>query len=424
MTSLNELNTPHVWLRVDEKGLFTDGDSLDMVTAAFTDAITRIVVLSHGWKTNIDDASHQYGPLWQQVLAHRPQTQTDTLLVCLNWPSKTYDPYFVDHLDQAQINALSADAPEEAGDLPQKRLNDLRTETATLLGVSSKKLADAVNKAIEEGAAQDLFLILRDKVAPGADAEVVAGLPDTDLVDGDFDAAFLALQEPPPVPDDAQAASVDDVVKAIVKGPRMAVAWVLNQATYFEMKKRAGIVGAQLAATFAAATWPKTYDLHLIGHSFGGRLVTSFANSYTGNTKLPLKSVTLLQAAYSQHGLSKERGGVYVKAPNNVDGPFVITHTHKDKANYYAYFYASMVSGVQAAAVGAPDNIFGGGATSPFGAMGANGAQHSGAVAITVETFAPSNGKIQNVLADTFIEDHMDIAKPLTGELVAKVIDG
>ena len=47
-----------------------------------------------------------------------------------------------------------------------------------------------------------------------------------------------------------------------------------------------------------------TIRLHLVGHSFGGRLVTAAAHAFPADT--PAVTITLLQAAYSHNGLAQK----------------------------------------------------------------------------------------------------------------------
>jgi hypothetical protein len=205
-------------------------------------------------------------------------------------------------------------------------------------------------------------------------------------------------------------------------GPRAAVARLLNQFTYFEMKKRAGVVGVALARDLEADGLAGV-RLHLIGHSFGARLVTAAAASLT---TIQPASLTLLQAAYSHNGLGVGRVPVpqgafrAVMADRRVSGPIAITHTHNDAAVGIAYVIASRASGVMASTFGGPDD--------PFGGMGANGAQlvaDGEAVAATlVAGAAPSlaPGLINNLLADAVIKDHNDVANPEVARLALAAV--
>ena len=105
---------------------------------------------------------------------------------------------------------------------------------------------------------------------------------------------------------------------------------------FWVMKRRAGQVGERLGREhlgplFAAHPAPR---LHLIGHSFGAKLVTS---AVLGG--LAPQSLTLLLAAFSAFAFAAEvpeveRPGVYrpLLAERRVQGPIVVLHSAQDRA--------------------------------------------------------------------------------------------
>jgi pimeloyl-ACP methyl ester carboxylesterase len=116
------------------------------------------------------------------------------------------------------------------------------------------------------------------------------------------------------------------------------------------MKDRAGIVWRTSAigtiralrkarADGGGAAAGKLFKLHLVGHSFGGRLVTSAANALNGSkAAIPeaVDSMTLLEAAYSHNGLAQNwdaakpgSNGAFrgVVDQVKVRGPIIITHS-------------------------------------------------------------------------------------------------
>lgn len=117
----------------------------------------------------------------------------------------------------------------------------------------------------------------------------------------------------------------------------------------------------------------KDLRVHLVGHSFGGRLVTAAAHLLPAKT--PAVSLTLLQSAYSHNGLGEKFDGSYdgafreLVSDKRISGPILITHTKNDYAVGIAYPLASGISRDQAAAFGDEND--------PYGGMGRNGAQHT-----------------------------------------------
>jgi pimeloyl-ACP methyl ester carboxylesterase len=156
--------------------------------------------------------------------------------------------------------------------------------------------------------------------------------------------------------------------------------------------------------------------IHLVGHSFGGRVVTAAAANSTTDR---IRSVSLLQTAFSHNGFSKEKNGFFrsVVDDKRVQGPIVVTHSVKDKAVGIAYPLASRISGDTTAGLGDKNDKFGG--------LGRNGAQHMGAGEVSegkllaagaAYQFQP--GVIFNLEANDLIPGHSDI----TGKEVAHAI--
>lgn len=153
----------------------------------------------------------------------------------------------------------------------------------------------------------------------------------------------------------------------------------LRIGTYWQMKQRAGVIGktglGERVLTRLREKSPGT-RVHLIGHSFGARLV-SFSLSGLPETltsaQSPVKSLLLLQGAFSHFAFADQlphdhsRAGALKGMASRVDGPLLTTHSLKDHAVGAAYPAASFVNGDDAAAT--QDQA------SRWGAMGNGGAQ-------------------------------------------------
>jgi hypothetical protein len=166
--------------------------------------------------------------------------------------------------------------------------------------------------------------------------------------------------------------------------------------------------------------------IHLIGHSFGGRLVTAAA---AGPQKFAPSTMTLLQAAFSHNGFSanydgKGSAGFFrtVVQEGRVNGPILISHSDKDRAVGTAYPLASRINGEQAAALGD--------ASDRYGGIGRNGAVHTReAVAGTLLKLRATGynfvrGQLYNLNADASIGDHSDICKPEVAYAVLTAVAG
>lgn len=181
------------------------------------------------------------------------------------------------------------------------------------------------------------------------------------------------------------------------------------------MKSRAGVIGsigvAELLRRIRAAK--SSLRIHLVGHSFGGRVVTAAAHGLPNNTDLV--SMSLLQAAFSHNGLSGGFGKDGTKGffralvdDKRISGPIIITHTKNDKAVGIAYPLASRIAGQNAAALGDQDD--------PYGGMGRNGAQNTDeadnkfTLGLPGTEFAFKRGRIHNISSD-IIQDHSDVRR-------------
>ena len=153
--------------------------------------------------------------------------------------------------------------------------------------------------------------------------------------------------------------------------------------SFWVMKRRAGEVGERFGREWVAPLWRTLGHpprLHLIGHSFGAKLVTSMA---LGTRPA---SVTLLLAAFSAFAFAPSipgyrRPGFYypVLAERRVDGPIVVLRSEHDAALGTLY-RAITGSGEVDRAGGRPRRPWGRGhgraaivAASALGAVGARG---------------------------------------------------
>jgi hypothetical protein len=243
---------------------------------------------------------------------------------------------------------------------------------------------------------------------------------------------------PPVIPAGAGAASLDPFsteppsglggaagFRDVLGGIKSGFLNFLNYTTYYMMKARAGDVGVKGVAPLIQKLRGARRDLriHMIGHSFGCRLVAAAINALPEQEQFRPDTALLLQGAFSHNGFALDDGGTVgrgafrdVIEKKKVRGPIVITHTRNDKAVGTAYPIASRINGVTAAALGDANDIFGG--------LGSNGTQtkdttperNMGTLLAVGQPYPFSNGVTPstpyNLLADEFIKAHSDIQKP------------
>ena len=200
----------------------------------------------------------------------------------------------------------------------------------------------------------------------------------------------------------------------------------LNYTTYYAMKERAGLVGSkglhQVLVTVQRRA--PAVKLHLIGHSFGGRLVTAAAGTER-QPPVKLSTMTLLQAAFSHYGFSEHYEGVKngffrkVITGKVVAGPILISCTRNDIAVGKLYPIASLLAGQVAADLGDKNDKYGG--------LGRNGAQKTpeasdGTLLPVGGAYQLEGGKLYNLNADSVIKEHSDICHPEVAYGLLKVV--
>jgi hypothetical protein len=133
-------------------------------------------------------------------------------------------------------------------------------------------------------------------------------------------------------------------------------------ATYWQMKKRAGVVGFNGLGPLLNQLHGVRPSLrvHLLGHSFGARLVAFALAKLPAGPASPVKSMTLIQGAFSHFAFTRilphdlSRGGVLAGYDNRVDGPILVTHSVHDYAVGQFYPMASWTTNDDAAAFADP----------------------------------------------------------------------
>lgn len=423
-------HSPYVELTFDKTGRVTGGSIAEIASALDAANAEDLVVVSHGWKFEDEEPRRFYQRLWPHAArALGPLDPRRVVLVGISWPSKRYSTTIDETLVVASdgSGALAASAAVEDDDAEDAAVEAAVRDTANLFDDADVAVhaANYLAETDPEAAEALLEKLIDAALAAPEDAELTderIALEDAREMIG----IALAQQADPP-----QVAASDEVVQAlglgdaiarVFRGPRAALVRLLEQLSFFEMKQRAGVVGRQLGIALSGLSPARDTRLHLVGHSFGARLVTSAADALQPPTRLSLQSLTLLQGAYSHNGLSASRNGAFRGVVGKVQGPIVITHTHNDRALTIAYALASRLSRDTTSNLGD--------ASDAFGALGANGAQ---AIAPTAAAgtmpFSPARGRVTNYRADTYVvkvdgqtDAHNNVANPTVGKLIAAAV--
>ena len=381
---------PHWEIGFDEHGKADQGEVDALLAELPGKDLTDLFVFAHGWNNDRRQARRLYQLYFQQVpgLLGRgggEAARVGTLGVV--WPSKRW-----------------ADEPEPTGDGAgggAAGLGDAAAATAppaddTALiedlkdvfeGDQQRQALDELARLLEERpedpAALARFQTLMGELAGAPDAEAAGeDQGELALLDDDPEEVFGRFADAVPQTGEGGAAGIGDAFGRLWDGAKEA----LRQLTYFEMKKRAGVVGKQGLGPLLGRIHQADPELriHLLGHSFGARLVSFALAGLPDGAGSPVKSLYLLQGAFSHFAfadalpMDRSRGGALKGMAARVDGPLVASFTVHDLAVGKLYPLAALSSRDDAA--GLEDRLF------RWGGIGHDGAQ---AVDATVTTLGP-----------------------------------
>jgi dienelactone hydrolase len=421
-------------------GAVFDATQIDALVAGLA-PVSDLLVLSHGWNNDKAEAAQLYDDLVRNIdklleLRDQPAVPetlrkfTDRLrgrnfaAVRIYWPSKK----FTDADLIPGGGAATAQAEQDNMAAVERVLDGLKEDPQRLGDrtqapdrVAAMERAKALLPQLATVAAQKEFVeLLRELLDPAmaekddASAGFLSAAPETLFAN-----AAAPVVAPAAGGDGGGAGMTNGGAASLgdfLSGVQAAARRIANFATYYQMKSRAGTVGSKGVVDMLKRVREAKNGIriHLVGHSFGGRLVTAAAHGLPASTAAV--SVSLLQAAFSHNGLSggfgdgrKEKG--FFRAvidEKRVSGPIIITHTKNDRAVGIAYPLASRIAGQNAAALGDQND--------PYGGMGRNGAQkteEADSVATmglpgTDYSFRP--GRVHNILSDV-ITGHSDITR-------------
>jgi hypothetical protein len=371
-------NFPFWALEFDEAGTPSDG-SASFLRELPSAHLTDLFVFSHGWNNDRTTAMALFTGFFGEVrkilenaeVGKRPNLAIGVVGVI--WPSILFPGDAVPPALEGGAASLTAN-PGAANTLESELLKifsraDQRPVLRDLLAMIDDQTPDG-----------QTLLIFRDKLAQLASPnEAEATHDDLELrastVKSDSDwMALLDAMSDAPSDSEGGAASFGSFFGRLWNGARN----MLRVATYWEMKNRAGIVGAKGLGPLIGRVHSAQPDLkiHLLGHSFGARLVsyalTSLPDGLCG-PKSPVKSLFLLQGAFSHFAFSDSlpfepgRKGDLAGMAARVDGPLLTTYSLKDLAVGIAYPAASILSRQDAAT--ATDLLY------RWEGMGSDGAQ-------------------------------------------------
>ncbi|MGI8667555.1 MAG: serine/threonine protein kinase [Jatrophihabitans sp.] len=340
MSELNGMS--HFELSFGADGSLDDlaGAADDLRTALAAGPVRDVFVFAHGWNTSPASARALQRDLRAILADLLGPRRAASATVAINWPCLLFpedDPQteLPTPSTGAQLaNALSPAFPrqqfqlDELGALLDRQpaefaeLERFHSLAKTLVTSPSLALEDSGEAATLSAGTASLFGYAAAMARAPVARAPVAWAPDS----GPFPALWSGARE------------------------------VLRFYSYYEMKNRAGVVGREglgpLLSTLRGRSGPPR--LHLMGHSFGARLVAyalaGLAAPAAGE-RSPVKSLYLIQGALSHFAFAdqhpageQERAGALTAFADLVDGPLIATTSSHDRCLGWWYPCANLLN--------------------------------------------------------------------------------
>jgi hypothetical protein len=330
--------------------------------AVQTGGIQDVFVLSHGWNTDVDSARSLYQAMFTLLAGMIPGRLGTSIAVGIIWPSLLFpddDPSTAKPVPSTGQQLAAALAPA----FPAEQQQNLET------------LGQLLDQQPQDAAKlQQFHALASGLVTSPALAPEDAGQQAT--ITGDTAAVFgnaAAMSKTP----STDAEGIPNPFSSLWDGAKE----VLRSLSYYEMKNRAGVIGRNglgpMLGTLAAAD--AGIRVHLMGHSFGARLVAyslSGLPQAASGANSPVKTLYLIQGAFSHFAFASPVPDILVSGPGalsafgrNVNGPLLSTFSAADRAVGWWYPAASMLAHQDAEAA---DDL-----TYQWGGMGHDGYQQS-----------------------------------------------
>jgi len=427
-----------------------DGTVQDLRTAAgaVTDAAafiadlrgsgaTDLFVMSHGWGNSEQDAEHLYDHMFPLIKAD-PACPAGARFLGVFWPSL----WFPDPPPAAQAEVATAVAAGQPGkadaavtgqaiaDSLSPSMDGATGDLKQMGELIDKGLAGAQNGTMtqqEQSAALDDFHSRFQQVFGGAQVATEDSGEGALMTSPDAKKNYQKLSETMgSVPDGGDAQDLGGIFGKVWNGAKDA----LRIGSYFQMKARAGDVGQKGLGPFLEQLHAAPIRVHLIGHSFGARLVSFALAGISSGDKSPVASLTLVQGAFSHWAFTQAGDNPFGSAGalcdyiDRVNGPLAATFTSADWAVGNWYPKASFLS---------HQDVEGDEPAGQWDGMGKDGFQ---AVQPSAELTLPlagppptlnrgsfyradANAVINNTSLSAFAGAHSDIIKPEVAGLIA-----
>jgi hypothetical protein len=418
-----------VTLSFNERGI------LDPLSAASRGSLaslaagsTDVFILTHGWRNDAASADCRYQLQIQGISAALPAAARP-VFVKIMWPSAMF-PIIHDGCGTAPSRPFFADQEEHAV------TSDVRIWAAAAFPAAARsrrfdgdveRLSQLLNTG---GAGQDA----RSARVREAAAILVRWRDDAD---GPASTRAQGIDGPG---ERAAARTVDEVVTQYEtiqsarpgRAPWSIVPSIAEVFSFWTMKARAGTVGSTGVHDVLreiAATLPPAARLHLVGHSFGGKLLAAALVGRPGVEPASVETLTVLQGALSHFAFSTAEQIRRLDVPTDTGGAYAdvllkklaavvaVTYSQQDRENQRWYPLGTML----------PQDAFERG-VPVYAALGARGMEGPASVAVTLREesvaarYSPSRPRIFNIDASGVVLGHSDVTQPGVYRIVADVV--
>lgn len=373
---------PYWELSFSKSGDLTAPDSGGFVAEVATSGINDLFMMSHGWGTSAGAAHGLYEAMFPLVAEAAQQVPEVGPIgfAGIFWPSLWFpDPppeaaaQVAEAVREGRPGAADAalsgrqiaDALKESFDDPGEQAN--LEQMGRLIDEGVEGVGREARSSQQDRLTQFhglLQTLVRDDQQPREDAGE-ARLLRTDNPEDDYATISDVVGS---TRFDPAAEGIGDVFGKVWNGAKDA----LRTASYYEMKARAGDVGCNGLGPLLERLHARRPGLrvHLMGHSFGARLVSFALSGISSAEASPVASLSLIQGAFSHWSFAPLQSmpfgtaGALSQYADRVHGPLVATFSEHDWAVGRWYPRASFLAGQDAE-----------GAAPRWGGMGSDGFQ-------------------------------------------------
>jgi|GEM_PF-284989 len=379
--------TDYFKLHFDKAGRSLDRQEFQTLIKAVTDSpkpVTDLWLMSHGWKNDEKGAGETYDKLFaalqERIQAEVQDPNYNPVFAGIYWPSK-------DHLGEVLAATMRQPLSGGAG-IEEWELESNKPEE----GLDKTGLIEAYRSAFENDDPQTyeadfgrLYdLLTQEQTHTPAEIEEFVSILEKYKVNDPEPEAFESdnLATNPQATIQALKTGLEGREKELGKVLK-TLGEVLDNFTFWAMKARAGVVGQSGVAEFlkqARQTFQEKklqVRIHLLGHSFGCKLLTACVNKVGEEIEAPVvDSLILLLGAFSQFSFASQvpvkPGGqgryAGVVARKLVTAPIVAIYSRHDYANSKWYPRGMLTAKQEELFEHDPQE-------NPRGAMGSVGAQ-------------------------------------------------